>query len=67
MHTDFKDVVRERLNEMKMQPNDLAKGIGMSVQHTYNLLNGKRRWNESLMDTACKTLGLEIHYKKMKG
>ena len=62
----FSNVVKTELIEQKMSISDFAVSIGKSPQYIYDILSRRNncRWNEDLIDLACKVLGLELDFKK---
>ncbi|WP_233281029.1 helix-turn-helix domain-containing protein [Paenibacillus algicola] len=39
----------------------LAESTGYSYQYIYDLLNGRRRWNEESLEKVCHSIGLEVN------
>ncbi|WP_440421678.1 helix-turn-helix domain-containing protein [Paenibacillus sp. SAFN-054] len=45
----------------EVNKQQLADSTGYSYQHIYDLLNGKRRWNEDSLEKVLNALGLELN------
>lgn len=59
---DFTRIAKERMNELKIRPINLARKAGYSPQYISDLLSGKKRWNETTITKVCQVLGLKIHF-----
>lgn len=59
----FVGLVKKIMNEKNINGNILAKKTGVSSVYIYDLLKGRRRWNESMIDKVCNILGIEIEFK----
>ncbi|MFH5187151.1 helix-turn-helix domain-containing protein [Paenibacillus sp. TAB 01] len=57
---DFSESVKKILKSRDLSPSDLARLTGYTPQYIHNLLDGKRRWNETTINRTCGALGLEI-------
>ncbi|NEZ43491.1 helix-turn-helix domain-containing protein [Paenibacillus alvei] len=65
---NFSEQVKEHMQEQNIRPTKLARMIGYSAPHVYDLFSGERRWNETLMQKTCDALGLEMKItKKVQG
>jgi hypothetical protein len=60
------EVIKAAIEDRRIKAYELSKHLGISLNHTYCLLRGKRRWNEDLMDKAFEFLGIEIIFKVKK-
>ncbi|KMZ43962.1 MULTISPECIES: helix-turn-helix transcriptional regulator [Bacillales] len=57
---NFTKVVLSALEKTNMKKTELARATGYSNQYIYDLLSGKRRWNEESINKVCGALGFEI-------
>jgi transcriptional regulator with XRE-family HTH domain len=57
---DFSKSVRSFAKRKNMSLVSVAKEMNISSQYLYDLLNGKRRWNQDTIDSACKVLDIKI-------
>jgi transcriptional regulator with XRE-family HTH domain len=57
------EAVREKLIAKNMSASELAKELNITPQHMSNLLNGKRRWNETLLSKVFQALDIKIQIK----
>lgn len=53
------DVVREKLSDMGMSQNELARRCGVSAAHMSNVLRGKRQPRLDLLHRMCEVLGVK--------
>lgn len=60
---NFRDTVTELLKERGIKPAALAKQCGLTPQYMYDLLRGRRRWNEKTMNKVCQALNLQLEIK----
>ena len=58
----FSNVVKQKLNKKRLKISDLAKQVGYSTQYISDLLSGKRRWNETVIDKVCQALDIKISF-----
>lgn len=63
----FSEIVRKQLKDQDLTPSDLARMTGYTPQYIHNLLDEKRRWNETTINRACEVLELEIQIAGKKG
>lgn len=61
---NFSEQVKPHMDEQNIRFAGLARMIGFSAAHVYDLFAGKRRWNEQAMQKTCEALGLEITLQK---
>jgi len=54
----FRELVRQRLKEKNLTVLDLSDLTGLSVPYLYDLLRGRRRWNEDTIAKVCEALGI---------
>lgn len=57
---DFASTVKEVLKSKNLTPSDLARMTEYTPQYIHELIGGKRRWNETLINKTCQVLGLTI-------
>ncbi|MED1784268.1 helix-turn-helix transcriptional regulator [Brevibacillus fortis] len=57
---NFTKAVLNALEKTNMKKTELARATGYSNQYIYDLLSGKRRWNEESINKVCSALGFEI-------
>lgn len=57
------EAVRKKLIAKNMNASELAKELNITPQHMSNLLNGKRRWNETLLSKVFQALDIKIQIK----
>ncbi|GEC91552.1 helix-turn-helix domain-containing protein [Brevibacillus brevis] len=57
---NFTKAVLTALEKTNMKKTELARATGYSNQYIYDLLSGKRRWNEESINKVCSALGFEI-------
>ncbi len=57
------EAVREKLIAKNMSASELAKELNITPQHMSNLLNGKRRWNETLLSKVFQAPDIKIQIK----
>ncbi|WP_438435444.1 helix-turn-helix domain-containing protein [Gorillibacterium sp. sgz500922] len=57
---NISESVTKAMIEQKLNPSDVARKTGYSPQYLHSLLDGRRRWNESILAKTCDVLGLEI-------
>lgn len=66
----LKDKINEAIHEgltiKNMTASDLARELKITPQHVSNLLNGKRRWNETLLNKVVQILGIEVQIRLKK-
>jgi predicted transcriptional regulator len=63
----FSAVVIYQLEKQNISIPEFAKKISLSATYTYNLLNGKKRWNAETMTRACEVLSLDVEFNEKKG
>ncbi|MGG3504731.1 helix-turn-helix transcriptional regulator [Paenibacillus lautus] len=57
---NFSDAVKIAMNRAGVTKQELSESTGYSYQHIYDLLAGKRRWNEETLQKVCDALGLDV-------
>lgn len=57
---NFSDAVKIAMNRSGVTKQELSESTGYSYQHIYDLLAGKRRWNEETLQKVFDALGLEV-------
>ncbi|MFK4167683.1 helix-turn-helix domain-containing protein [Paenibacillus lautus] len=57
---NFSDAVKVAMNRSGVTKQELSESTGYSYQHIYDLLAGKRRWNEETLQKVFNALGLEV-------
>lgn len=61
---NFTEVVLAALKKIGMRKTELARATGYSNQYIYDLLSGKRRWNEESINKVCSALGFKIEIEQ---
>lgn len=61
---NFTKAVLTALEKTNMKKSELALATGYSNQYIYDLLSGKRRWNEESINKVCEALGFKIEIKE---
>ena len=59
----FVVLVKQRMKERNTNASKLASKLGMSNPYLYDLIKGRRRWNETTIQKVANELGIEIQYK----
>lgn len=54
------ETIQNGLKAKNMKASELARKLDITPQHMSNLLKGKRRWNETLLNKAIRVLNIEI-------
>lgn len=57
---DFSRTIKHVLVDKGLKPSDLARMTGYSYQYILDVLKGKRRWNETMIEKVCDVLDLKI-------
>jgi transcriptional regulator with XRE-family HTH domain len=63
---DFSLIVKEKLAQKNLKITEFARLSGISYPYLFDLLRGRRRWNEDTIEKACAALGIEIDFKDLK-
>ena len=61
---DFSKIARRVIAEKQIKITDIQKKTGYSLQYLYELISGKRRWNEDTISNIYDVLGIELYYKE---
>ncbi len=61
---DFSKIARRVIAEKQIKITDIQKKTGYSLQYLYELISGKRRWNEDTISKIYDVLGIELYYKE---
>jgi len=61
---DFSKIARRVIAEKQIKITDIQKKTGYSLQYLYELIAGKRRWNEDTISKIYDVLGIELYYKE---
>ncbi|MDR4997863.1 helix-turn-helix domain-containing protein [Brevibacillus parabrevis] len=64
---NFTKAVLTALEKTNMKKSELARATGYSNQYIYDLLSGKRRWNEESINKVCGALGFKIEIEEDEG
>ncbi|WP_028562274.1 helix-turn-helix domain-containing protein [Paenibacillus pinihumi] len=59
---NFSEAVLIAMEASKLKRADLARATGYSYQYISDLLAGKRRWHEVVINKVCAALGIEITF-----
>jgi len=57
---NFSDAVKVAMHRSGVTKQELSESTGYSYQHIYDLLAGKRRWNEESLQKVCDSLGFQV-------
>lgn len=57
---DFTQAVKQAMSKTDTKRADLARATGYSYQYISDLLAGKRRWHEVVINKTCEALGIKI-------
>lgn len=64
----FSEVVKRKLKDKNLSVTQLSKSVNLSIPYMYDLLKGKRRWNEPTMIKVSDVLDILIVFEvKTKG
>ncbi len=63
---DLIKVIKQQLKQKGLTANKLAKDLGYSSVYLYDLLKGRRRFNETITNKICTALQIQIEYKITK-
>ena len=61
--SNLSQIVKQKMKEKNLKVADLARLTDCSVPYCYDLLRGRRRWNEDTMSRFAEALGIEIVIK----
>ncbi|MDO7788813.1 helix-turn-helix domain-containing protein [Desulforamulus aquiferis] len=57
---DFSRTIKHVLVDKGLKASDLARMTGYSYQYVLDVLKGKRRWNETMIEKVCEVLDLKV-------
>lgn len=57
---NFSEIVKRKMGEKNLKVADVARMTGYSVAYSYDLLKGRRRWNEDTIARFSDALGINI-------
>lgn len=60
---NFSDAVKNSLKTNKITVKELSKSTKISQSYIYDLINGKKRWNETVVKKISKQLGIAVEFK----
>jgi DNA-binding phage protein len=60
---EFISLVKQRIKETKTNVLTISNNTGLSKAYLYELLSGKKRWNEKTISIICKELGINVEFK----
>lgn len=65
---EFSVIVKKEIKKQEMNVSQFAVKLGISPQYLYDIMARRNgcRWNETLIDSACKSLGLKLEVTKIK-
>jgi len=59
---EFSDFVKKALAAKNLKPIDLARMTGYTPTFCYELLKGRKHWNQRNMERVCQALKIKIAY-----
>lgn len=62
----LRQAIKEAIKKRQIKVSELTKEMEISQTYYYSLMNGRKRFNESIESKLCDVLGIEISYNLKK-